>query len=125
MIVIRSSEDASRIARPSIRSLLAIRLQQLGTADDGLLLVIEAGDSAEAIEEIAKVPLLHDPFEDVPFGHPNFTPSFDFVIKHSAAYEMHFDASDDGIGTTLVVPKGGDIDRRLLALCAEFAVTER
>ncbi len=124
MIVIRDHGDANRIANPYTRTLLALRLQQLGTFHDGLLIVVEVGDSVEELEAVSGVALLHDTFEDIAYGHPDFTPSFDFVIDHSAAYEMHFDASD-GIGTTFVVPKGDGIDADLLTLCREFAVAER
>jgi hypothetical protein len=122
MIVIRDLEDARRIADPSIHALLTLRLQQLGPIEDGLLVVVEAGDCVEELEAVSGVAVLHDTFEDVPYGHPDFTPSFDFVIDHHAAYEMHFDSSDDGIGTTLLIPKGNRIDADLLALCAQYAV---
>ena len=124
MIVIRNPEDARRVTDPHIRALLGLRLQQLGTVDDGLLVVVEAGDSVAEVEADSGVAILHDTFEDVPYGHPDFTPAFDFVIDHSTAYEMHFDASD-GIGTTLLIPKGEGIDTDLLALCREFAVVDR
>ncbi len=125
MVIIRNPEDARRIAHPCIHALLALRFQQLGTFDDGLLVVVEAGDAIDDVEKLCGVAILHDPFEDVPYGHPDFTPSFDFAIDHNGAYEMHFDASDDGIGTTLLIPKGDGIDADLLALCREFAVAER
>jgi hypothetical protein len=124
MIFIRNPEDARRVTDPHIHALLALRLQQLGTVDDGLIVVVEAGDSVAELEAASGMAILHDPFENAPYGHPDFTPSFDFVIDHSAAYEMHFDASD-GIGTTLLIPKGDGIDADLLALCREFAVAER
>lgn len=125
MLIIREHEDVLRIANPLVRALLDLRLQQLGAFDDGLLVVVEIGDNVKELEAVSGVAILHDPFEEVPFGDPDFTPSFDFVIDHSAAYEMHFDASDDGIGTTLLIPKGDGIDAGLLALCQEFAVAER
>lgn len=123
MIVIRNSEDAHRIAHPCIQSLLDLRLQQIGTFQDGLLVVVEAGDAIEYMERLCGVAILHDPFSDVPLGHPDYSPSFDFAIDHSTAYEMHFDASD-GIGTTLLIPNDAGIDADLLALCREFAVAE-
>jgi hypothetical protein len=88
-----------------------------------MLVVVEAGDVVGDIERLCGVAILHDTFEDVPYAHPDFTPSFDYVIDHSTAYEMHFDAND--IGTTLFIPKGDGIDADLLALCREFAVAER
>ncbi len=85
-------------------------------------MVIEAGDGVGDIEQQCGVPILYDPYSDAIYGHPDFTPSFDFLIDHGAAYEMHFDSSDDGIGTTLLIPKGDCIDADLLALCAQYAV---
>lgn len=125
MVVIRNAQDARRIVHPCIHDLLILRLEQLDTVDDGLLVVVEVGDAIGDVEKLCGVAILHDPLDEVQFGHPDFTPSFDFVIDHSAAYEMHFDASDDGIGTTLLIPKGDGIDADLLALCLEFAVAER
>ncbi len=122
MIVIRDLEDARRVTDPHIRALLTLRLQQLCPIEDGLLLVVEAGDCVEELEAVSGVPILSDPYSDTAHGQPDYTPSFDFVIDHSAAYEMHFDSSDDGIGTTLFIPKGNSIDADLLALCAQYAV---
>jgi hypothetical protein len=123
MIVIRNPEDARRVSNQSIHALLTLRLQQLGSFHDGLLVVIEASDVVGDIERLCGVAILHDPFVDVPFGHPDYTPSFDFVIDHGTAYEMHFDSSD-GIGTTILIPKGDRLDADLLALCAQYAVPD-
>lgn len=125
MVIIRNEDDARRITNPYIHALLDLRLQQLGTFQDGMLVLVEARDAIGNVERLCGVPILYDPYSDVPYGHPDFTPSFDFVIDHSAAYEMHFDASDDGIGTTLLIPKRDGIDATLLALCREFAVADR
>jgi hypothetical protein len=125
MLTICDKQDASRIANPHIRALLDLRYAQLGTFHDGLLVVVEVGDAIEDVERLCGVAILHDPFSDVPFGHPDYSPPFDFVVEHNGAYEMHFDASDDGIGTTLLIPKGDGIDAELLALCRDFAVAER
>jgi len=127
MFLIRDPADANRIANPYIRALIDLRLQQLGTFHDGLLLVIEVGDSVEILEAASGAAILHDPFEDVPFGHPDFTPSFDYIEAHYAngnitCFEAHADTGDAGLGTTLFVPAEDGIDKMLLAMCAKYAV---
>jgi hypothetical protein len=124
MLTIRDKQDARRVTNPYISALLDLRYAQLGTFHDGLLIVVEVGDAIEDVEMLSGVAIHYDPYSDARFGHPDFMPTFDFVVDHSAAYEMHFDASD-GIGTTLLIPKGDGIDADLLALCREFAVPER
>jgi len=126
MLIIRDPADASRIANPHIRALVQLRFSQLGTFQDGLLVVVEVGDAIEDVERLCGVPILHDPFEDVPFGHPDYSPSFDYIEAHYAhtnitCFEAHADTGDDGLGTTLFVPAEEGIAASLLALCAKYA----
>ncbi len=126
MHLIRNLADASRIANPHIRSLVDLRFQQLGTFSDGLLLVVEVGDSVEELEAVSGAAVLYDPFEDVPFGHPYFSPSFDYIEAHYAngriyCFEAHADTSDDGLGVTLFIPAEEGIPPGLLALCQTYA----
>lgn len=127
MVIIRDQADASYIADPHIRALIGLRLLQLDTFHDGLVVVVEAGDSVEGLETVSGVAILHDPFSDVPFGHPDFTPSFDYIEAHHAngnitCFEAHADTSDDGLGITLFVPAEAGIPTSLLALCEKYAV---
>ena len=128
MLVLRDPEDARRIARPDIRLLVELRFRQLGTFHDGLLLVVEVADCINELESISGVAILHDPFEDVAFGHPDFTPNFDLMEAHEDdsghiyCYELHQDTGDDGIGITLIVPTEEGIDNSLLALCQNYSV---
>lgn len=126
MLVLQSLSNASRIVNPHIRALIELRLEQLGSFDDGLVLIVEAGDTVEELEIVSGCSLLHDPFEDVPFGHPDFTPSFDYLETHYAngkltCYEAHADTGDDGIGCTLFIPDEEGINADLLALCRTYA----
>lgn len=126
MIVLGSSEDLCRISHPPLHALVSLRLQQLSpfAPTNGLLIVVEVGDSVEELEKTCGMPILHDPFEDVPFGHSDFTPNFEFLEAHHDCYEMHFDdSSDDGIGITLFIPREEGIPGGLLALCAQYATT--
>lgn len=127
MHVLRDPIDCSRITHPEIRALVSLRFQQLGHFHDGLLIVVEAGDSAEELEAVSGIAILHDHFEDVPFGHPDFTPAFDLMEAHqddsghTYCYELHQDTGDDGAGTTLIVPAEEGIADSLLALCRAYA----
>jgi hypothetical protein len=122
MLILRDPAGASRIADSDVRTVVQHRLHQLNTFDDGLLMVVESYDSTEALERVSGCALLSDPFNGMPYGHPDFTPSFDFLLEHRHVYEMHFDTSDDGIGITLFIPKTKGIDPSLLAMCSEYAV---
>lgn len=128
MLILRDPEDASRIANSYIRALIDLRFQQLGTFNDGLLIVVEVGDSIEELEAVSGAAILYDPFADVPFGHPDFTPAFDLMEAHVNesghvyCYELHQDTADDGLGRTLIVPADEGIDASLLAMCAQYAV---
>lgn len=126
MIILRGYLDIGRVSDPSTRSLLVLRLQQLGQIDDGLLLVVEAGDSVKELEAVSGIAILHDPFLDVPLGHTDYSPSFDYIEAHYAngkitCFEAHADTGDDGLGITLFVPAKEGIDASLLALCQTYA----
>lgn len=127
MLILREPQDACRIAHPGIRALIDLRFQQLGHFQDGLLIVVEVGDSVDDLEKVSGMAILNDPFEDVPFGHPDFSPSFDYLeahhdeAQHVYCYELHQDTGDDGLGTTLIVPAEEGIADGLLALCRAFA----
>lgn len=129
MLILRDPQDACRIAHPGIRTLIDLRFQQLGHFHDGQLIVVEVGDSVEELEKVSGMAILNDPFEDVPFGHPDFSPSFDYLEAHHdesgivVCYELHQDTGDDGSGTTLIVPAEEAIADGLLALCRAYAQT--
>jgi hypothetical protein len=127
MLIIRDPADASRIANPHIRALLALRFSQLGTFHDGVLLVVEVGDFIKDVERLCGVAILHEPFSDAPLGHPDYSPSFDYIEAHYAngnlaCFEAHADTGDAGLGSTLFIPAEEGIDRTLLAMLKEFAI---
>jgi hypothetical protein len=129
MLVLCSPSDTGRISNPYLQALLDLRFRQLWpfSADEGLLIVVEPGDSVDELEAASGCSLLYDPFEDVPYGHPDFNPAFDYLEKHYAnetiyGFEAHADTGDGGIGTTLFIPTDEGIDPRLLAMCTTYAV---
>lgn len=104
-----------------LRQWLAWRFAQLGCDDPITFLVVEPGDSVEAIETGCGWPILGNVFDETRYGHPDFAPSFEFLEEHSACYEMLFVWSDDGAGIVVVVPKAPGVDETLLRFCREFA----
>lgn len=132
MLILREPRFASRIVDPGICALVELRFAQIGQDEPydaerhGYMVVVEPGDTVQALEQETSCAILHDLIEDIPFGNPDFTPSFDILEEHhgtdgTAFYEMLFITNDDGFGITFFVPKAEGIDGDLLAMCAEYA----
>jgi len=130
VLVLRSPDDASRIADPEIRNLVKLRFAQVCSGETydpdrhGYMLVVEPGDTVEAIERESGCPMLRNTFDDARFGDPEFTPAAEVIEEHSNCYELVFIFSDDG-GVEIFVPKVDGIDPELLAMCRQFAVPAR
>lgn len=130
MLILRDPSDLSRITNPAIRQLVALRLQQLHSANEFdsepvELIVVEAGDSVLAIENAAGFPILTGLFDDLPFDHPDYVPPTEFIERHThdnaIIFELFFVASDSGAGTALFVPDEEDGQADLLAMCRSWA----
>jgi len=130
VLVLRSPDEATRIADPAIRRLVEMRFMQVCAGETydpdrhGYMLVVEPGDSVEAIERESGCPMLRNTFDDARFGDPEFTPAAEVIEEHSNCYELVFIFSDDG-GVEIFVPKVDGIDPELLAMCRQFAVPAR
>ena len=127
MLVLRNPQFSSRVADSGIRALVELRFAQIGQdepydADQhGYMIVVEPGDTVQELEQESSCAILHDLFDDILFGNPDFTPSFEILEEHHACFEMLFITNDDGFGITLFIPKTEGIDANLLAMCAEYA----
>ena len=132
MIVLRDPQVTSQITDPYIRELVALRWSQVLAGEPydydrhGYMVVVEPGDTVEQLEQEIGLPILHGLFDDLPFGHPDFTPCFDILEEHrnensSRIYEMVFISNDDGFATTVFVPACEGIPGDLLAMCRSFA----
>jgi hypothetical protein len=71
-------------------------------------IVVDPGDSTEAIDNAAGFPIIANP-------------SFEWVMDHGGLFELPTILSDDGFGIVLFVPDIEGIDRTLLTLCRERA----
>ena len=124
VLVLRSPEQASRIADPAIRRLVETRFIQVCAGEPydseqhGYMLVVEPGDTLQTIERESGVPVLTDLFGEAHFGDPEFTPAAEVIEDRGTVYELVFVFSDDGYGVEIFVPKAAGVDPELLAMCA-------
>ena len=122
----RASWD--RVTDADLRRLIELRFSQVldGEPYDperhGEWILVEPGDTGEALEEATGVPILSNPFAEVCFGRPEFVPVCEVLEEHRTCYEFGILLSDDGAGVTFFIPKSPGIDAELLRMCAAFAV---
>lgn len=127
MVIVTDQSQLLRISHPGIHHLISIRLQQLGSdaTPSTELIVVECGDSTSAIEQAAGFPILTSLFDDLPFGHPDYTPPFEIMEKHrnehDCIYELVFIGDDDGAATAIFIPDQEGVEADLLAMCRSWA----
>ena len=123
MIVIRGPDQVSRIADPALRALIDERLSQLCDCDpdETVLVLVEPADTLHGLEEETGLPIATNPFDDLRFPDPDFSPLWEWVEESESCWECAFVTSDSG-STTLFVPKQPDIDADLVSLCQRFSV---
>ena len=123
MRIVHDLESTYQISNPAIRDLVQQRINDLGgeafDADSlGYFLVIEAGDTIEAISAAVGFNILHNRFTGIRFDATGFTPSFEFIEEFVSCYDMVFVLDDSGFGVELFVPKEST---DLLAMCRMYA----
>jgi len=127
---IRDSSQIDGLVDPFLRTLLASRLADLTQGEPydpdlhGFVVVMQPGDSLAEVEAAIETPLLKDPVTGTEYGDPAFQPICEYVGRHPRWYELVIVPGDGDFGVTLMVPRNPDIEPRLLALCADYAVTE-
>ena len=129
MQIIRDLISTHQIGNTAIRQLVEERINDLGgeafDADAlGYFLVIEPGDTLEAIAGQLGFSIVANRFTGIHFSDTGFTPSFEFVEEFATCYDMVFVISDDGFGVELFISKGDGVDADLLAMCRMYAFKE-
>ena len=110
MHVLRDRKSIASVPDLHLRSLIERCVASLSDFDDCDLaelvtfIVVEPGDSLQAIDAALGFPILSRPFE--------------LLADHIDWYEMVFVLSDDGFGVEVFISKAREVDPRLLALCA-------
>ena len=130
MLIFRNPTLASTIADPDLRSLIEQRFIDMCAEDDGeapydsdlQVIVVEPGDSVQALEAESGCPILRNLCNDIRFGEPGFTPCFELLEEHAGFYELVYVLGDGDSGINIIIPKSEGIDADLLAMCAEYAL---
>lgn len=130
MRILRDAADVAALDDAALRALITRRLDEREIGEDfdadlhGPYLVMVPGDALAEVEAAVGIPLLINPVTHVPYGDPAFSPIFEYAGRHARFYELVFVPGGGDEGVTLFVPRHPDLEPRLLALCAEYAVTE-
>ena len=134
MLIFRNPTLAATIADPALRSIVEQRFADMCDEDDPddepdpdlepdlLVIVVEPGDSVQALEAESGCPILRNLCNDIHFGEPGFTPCFELLEEHAGFYERVYVLGDGDSGINIIIPKSEGIDADLLAMCAEYAL---
>lgn len=112
---------------PSLRALLALRIEQLSQGHNLDLsevvefLIVELGDSAELIEAQAGFPILTNSVDGARLGDEDFTPSFEWLQDHGRWFELVYIFSDDGFASVIWVPDDPGVEFDIHMLCLEYS----
>ena len=119
MLKIQNLSQLNLVTDPDILKLVKLRHYQLGDEMFGSVIIVEAGDTVQDIEQEIGFSILTNLFEDVRYPDPDFVPCFEVLEDHGGCYEMVFIFGDDAI--EIFLPKHG-VDNELLSMCSQFAV---
>ena len=121
MLKIQNLSQLNLVTDPDILKLVKLRHSQLGDELFGSVIIVEAGDTVEDIENEIGFCILTNLFDDVRFPDPDYVPCFEVLEDHGCCYEMLFILSDGDDAIEIFIPKHG-VDNELLAMCSQFAV---
>lgn len=130
MQIIRDAADLDALGDPFLRALITSRLADMTQGDDydpdvhGFFVVMQDNDALPAVEAVVETTLLRNPVTGVEYGQADFSPIFEYVGAHTDWFEIVIVPGYGDFGVVLFVPRQPDVDARLLALCAEYAVPE-
>ena len=121
MLILKSPSSFDSITDPDILKLVKLRHVQLGDELFGSVIIVEAGDTVEDIENEIGFFVMTNLFDDVRYPDPDFVPSCEALEDHGSCYEMLFILGDGDDAIEIFIPKVG-VDPLLLSMCSQFAV---
>ena len=127
MIIVKTIASIQKISNTAVREIVRERIYVLGgdafnAAELGYFLVVESGDTIEAITAQLGFDILCNRFTGTRYDQTGFTPSVEFVEEFPACYDMVFILSDDGYGVEVFVQKASGVSLELLVMCQRYAV---
>ena len=130
MLSIADGGSLSRALRmpldPLLKRLLVERRDQLDGRIEGeaRFIVIQPGDSTDALEQELSFPVFQNPGDGTRFGDADFTPGWEWLADSGHCFEMVFIMTDDGFAHVVLIEKAAGIHPDLLRLC-ELYVTDQ
>ena len=121
MLKIQNLSQLNLVTDPDILKLVKLRHYQLGDEMFSSVIIVEAGDTVQDIEQEIGFSILTNLFEDVRYPDPDFVPCFEVLEDHGGCYEMVFIFGDGDDAIEIFIPKDG-VDPLLLSMCSQFAV---
>jgi hypothetical protein len=87
----------------------------------GQIVVVEEGDSLDALSSVICFDILTNSFTGLRFGDSGFEPTFEVLEESPDCYELVFIHGEGDDGIVIFIPKGVEIDLELLAYCQTYA----
>jgi len=129
MRVLRDEAAIAALPDAGLRALIQKRVSEISEycpwdADElGCFIVVEPGDSLDALEAEIGFSVLRNLFNDTPFGHPDFAPTFESAEVHSEGYfELVYILGDGGFGYDLFIADQPGVHPELLRFCRTYAL---
>lgn len=128
MRILRDEAAIAALPESGLRQLIQKRIRQINEccpwdADElGPFIVVEVRDSADTLEAEMGFSVLRNLFDDTPYGHPDFAPSFEWAEIHPEGYyELVYVLSDGGFGYDIFIADQPGVDPELLSMCRNYA----
>jgi len=126
MNIVNDLPSVANVTDPPIRRLVQQRIDDLGgdhfsSTDLGYILVIEPGDTLEAIQAQIGFDILSNRWTGLRYDQEGFTPPFEFIEDFGSCFDGVWVVSDTGWGIEAIVPKVEGIPPDLLDMCKRFA----
>jgi hypothetical protein len=129
MNVIRTESDIAGLEDTELQDLIRQRIAETADYVDHFselvhFVVVRPGDHVATVDDALGFPVLVNRFDGVPFGHADFTPSWDALQEHAGWFELVYVTGDDGSGVTVFVSKTDGVSPELLSMCRRFTPLE-
>jgi hypothetical protein len=128
MLAVRNPADIGHVQDPDIRALISERIPILTDGEPydpdthGYFIIMEPGDTADALAARMRFPVLENRFLPKAFGDPGFAPCAEVIEEHPRFFDVVYVIGDAGFGINLFVLKQPGVPAEILAMYAQFAI---
>ncbi len=128
MRILRDEASIAALPDDTLRRLIEKRVAEINEccpwdADElGYFIALGVGDTAEDLEAEIGFSVMRGLLDDVPFGHEDFSPAFEWAEIHPEGfYELVYIVNDAGFGFDIFIANQPGVDPDLLAMCEAYA----